>query len=119
MALELTIHPETSNSSPYQIKNGRGAPNIVNDEFFGSVGDFLDLINPLQHIPVVSTIYRAVTGDAIGTGAQLAGSALFGGPLGLVASLADMILTQETGKDMGANMLALVTDKYKNAAELG
>ena len=27
--------------------------------------DMLDIINPLQHIPVVSTLYRAITGDTI------------------------------------------------------
>ncbi|HEY4164992.1 MAG TPA: hypothetical protein VGM59_18140, partial [Dongiaceae bacterium] len=38
--------------------------------FFGADGkfgwdDFLDVINPLQHIPIVSQIYRAITGDQI------------------------------------------------------
>ena len=51
-----------------------------------SFGDLLDIINPLQHIPVISTIYRMVTGDEIGVGARLAGGALFGGPLGLAAA---------------------------------
>ena len=27
--------------------------------------DFLDIINPLQHIPVLSTLYRHLTGDTI------------------------------------------------------
>ncbi len=49
-------------------------------------GDLLDIINPLQHIPVVSTIYRMVTGDEIGLGARLVGGALFGGPLGFAAA---------------------------------
>ena len=34
---------------------------------FGSDGfsflDVLDIINPLQHLPVISTLYRQVTGD--------------------------------------------------------
>ena len=38
-------------------------------KFFGKDGftffDFLDVINPLQHIPVVSTLYRSLTGDEI------------------------------------------------------
>ncbi|MBT5049270.1 MAG: hypothetical protein HOM58_12290 [Rhodospirillaceae bacterium] len=36
-----------------------------------SFGDFLDIINPLQHIPVVSTIYRMVTEDEIGPGGSV------------------------------------------------
>ena len=27
--------------------------------------DLIDVINPLQHLPIVSTIYRAITGDEI------------------------------------------------------
>ena len=30
-----------------------------------SFWDFLDIINPLQHIPIVSNIYRSLTGDEI------------------------------------------------------
>ncbi|WP_346896923.1 hypothetical protein [uncultured Roseibium sp.] len=48
--------------------------------------DFLDVINPLQHIPGISELYRAVTGDAISDGARYSGNALYGlalgGPIG-------------------------------------
>ena len=53
--------------------------------------DFLDVINPLQHIPIVSSIYRAITGDEINGPARVLGGALFGGPLGLVAGIIDAI----------------------------
>src|SRR5690349_12138760 len=43
-----------------------------------SFGALLDAINPLQHIPVVSTIYRAATGDTIGPAPRIMGGALFG-----------------------------------------
>ena len=49
-------------------------------------GDFLDIINPLQHIPVVSTVYRMITGDEIGMGARMVGGALFGGAIGFAAA---------------------------------
>jgi len=49
--------------------------------------DFLDIINPLQHIPGISSLYRAVTGDEIGSVAKIAGGTLFGGPLGAASSL--------------------------------
>ena len=35
--------------------------------------DFLDIINPLQHIPLVSTIYRKITGDTIDPASRIAG----------------------------------------------
>ena len=71
-----------------------------------SFGDFLDFINPLQHIPVISTIYRAITGDAMSPTAEIAGGALYGGILGAVGSIADVLFTQATGKDFGNTVLA-------------
>lgn len=69
--------------------------------FFGEEGpqltDVIDILNPLQHIPFVATLYRELSGDKISTAAKLAGGALFGGPLGLMASIADSIYEQENG----------------------
>ena len=46
-----------------------------------SFWDLLDVINPLQHIPIVNEIYQELTGDKIGVAARLAGGTLFGGPV--------------------------------------
>ena len=54
-----------------------------------SFADLLDIVNPLQHIPVVSTLYRSITGDGIGTPEKIVGDTLYGGLVGLFASLAD------------------------------
>ncbi|HSV28004.1 MAG TPA: hypothetical protein VLL76_00555, partial [Candidatus Omnitrophota bacterium] len=75
-----------------------------------SFWDFLDVINPLQHIPLVNTLYREATGDQIGVGARLAGGALFGGPIGLAASMVNCVIEEETGKDVGGHMLAMFGD---------
>lgn len=72
-----------------------------------SFWDLLDVINPLQHIPVVNRIYRAVTGDEIKTPARLAGSALMFGPVGLAVAAADSALQHETGRDAMGHALAL------------
>ena len=115
MTEQITIHPlPEANLSPYQARMAK-APEIVNNDFFGSFADMLDVINPLQHIPGVATLYREMTGNGISTGAKLAGDALFGGPIGLVASLIGSIMEQETGKDIGGHMFAAATDKYKAA----
>ncbi|MHA1567224.1 MAG: hypothetical protein ACTSX7_18085 [Alphaproteobacteria bacterium] len=78
-----------------------------------SAGDFfwhlLDVINPLQHIPVISTIYRALTGDEISPAAKLAGGVLFGGPLGAAAAVASIAIEGATGSDVGEHLLAAVT----------
>lgn len=73
-----------------------------------SFWDFLDIINPLQHIPVVSTIYRAVTADTIDPGSRIAGGTLFGGPIGLVGSLVSAMVQESTGKDPGEHAMAML-----------
>ncbi len=117
MTTALTIYPESKNTSPAQAGKPK-LPDIQNDGFLGGFADFLDVINPLQHIPGVSTIYQAMTGDKISTGAQVAGDALFGGPIGLVASIANAIVAQESGKNIGENLLAAVMNKYNEADAL-
>lgn len=80
-----------------------------------SFWDVLDVINPLQHIPVISNLYREMTGDQIGVGARLVGGTLFGGPLGLIASAVDCVVEESTGKDSGGHMLALFRDESGSA----
>lgn len=72
-----------------------------------SFHDLLSIFNPLQHIPVIGTLYRAVTGDTIGTPEKIAGDTLYGGLLGAVASIADAAFEKITGKDVGDTVLAL------------
>ena len=60
--------------------------------------DFLSIINPLQHLPVIGTIYRAITGEHIGPVEKIAGDTLYGGLWGAVSSIADVALEQITGK---------------------
>jgi len=72
--------------------------------------EFLDIINPLQHIPVISTIYRAITGDEIGAGPRFIGGMLFGGPVGgLTAGVAAMF-EEASGGDLGKHLAELVDD---------
>ena len=75
-----------------------------------SFGAMLDIINPLQHIPIVSTIYRAATGDTIGPGPRMIGGTLFGGVVGLFAATADAAIEGITGKDTGSHVMAMLPD---------
>lgn len=79
-------------SVPVWSKNANFAENLAqaeengaNNESF-SFGDLVDIINPLHHIPVVSNLYEAATGDTIGAIAKIVGGAIFGGPIGAVTS---------------------------------
>jgi hypothetical protein len=77
--------------------------------------DFLDVINPLQHIPLVGTMYRSITGDGIDPGSRIAGSTIFGGPIGTVVALANITIEQKTGQDMGSHMMALLSGAEDNS----
>ena len=84
------------------------APAAKDDDGF-SFGDLLDIINPLQHLPIISTIYRHITGDTIKPLEQIAGDTLFGGVKGLVSSVADYAFHEITGKDFGDTVYAFLT----------
>ena len=66
----------------------------------------LDIINPLQHIPVLNTLYRAATGDTISSPARILGDAVFGGPLGLLAGITNSVVAEISGQDVGEHLLA-------------
>jgi hypothetical protein len=71
-----------------------------------SFWDFVDVINPLQHIPVVGSIYRELTGDQINGTARIMGGTLFGGIIGAAVSVASVVVEQASGKDPGEPLLA-------------
>jgi hypothetical protein len=113
-ATSLTITPQPK--KPFEYTTGKKvaateAEFLGHDNGFG-FSDFLDIINPLQHIPIVSNIYRAITGDEASSGAKVLGGGLFGAALGgvtgLVAAIADEIFQGETGKSSGDTVIALV-----------
>ena len=73
----------------------------------------LSELNPLQYVPVVGTIYRAVTGDTIPETARFAGglvvSGLTGGPVGIAMNLGATLLEHLVGIDpeqLGDRLLA-------------
>ncbi len=94
------------------------AKGAAKDEDDFSFGDLLDIINPLQHIPIVSTLYRAITGDTIKPVGRLAGDALYGGLWGFVSSFANLAFEKITGKDFGDTALALLTGDRKQPTAL-
>ncbi len=122
--LTITVHPEpeqeaASSLSPYQQRQEKPY-DVVNNDFFGtdSLKAALDTVNPLQQLPVISTAYRELTGDTISTGSRLVGGALLGGPVGFALALVNEIVSGVTGKDIGANLYAAVSDKYKATEQL-
>lgn len=86
------------------------------DETRVGAGDILDILNPLQHIPLVGSLYRHVTGDTIKPGAMLMGGAIFGGGAGLMAASVNVAVRDETGADMGETVLARLDSPKVDAA---
>jgi hypothetical protein len=68
--------------------------------------DFLDLINPLQHIPFVNMAYRAITGDQIYGAARMVDVAF--GPLAGASTAVDLAFRDVTGGSMAENAIAAV-----------
>lgn len=77
--------------------------------------DLLDVVNPLQHLPVVSSIYRWITGDGIGNLPRVVGDALYGGPIGFVTGLLGVLVKEESGKDIGENVIAALASGSDSA----
>lgn len=80
-----------------------------------SLGDLVDVINPLHHIPFVSSLYSELTGDTISTAAKLAGGALLGGPIGLIAAVFDTVFTSQTGKGAAESAVAAIMGESEGA----
>jgi hypothetical protein len=69
--------------------------------------DLLDAINPLQHLPVVGMIYRAVTGDEISAPAKIAGDTLFGGVYGFLGALGSIAYESIAGESIETTVMSL------------
>lgn len=91
---------------PRLLPGKRGEMSAAQAEFFGAskpgdpdltFGEVLDVINPLQHIPLVSTLYRSLTGDTISPAARIVGGAIYGGPIGAGFAMAGAIIEQAEG----------------------
>ncbi|MDB5407589.1 MAG: hypothetical protein JWL84_2501 [Rhodospirillales bacterium] len=95
-------------ATPPQATASTDPAHLWKDKSFG-FHDLLDIINPLQHIPIIATVYRYLTGDTIGNVARVAGDALYGGPIGMAAGVVSAGVQIETGKDIGDHVVALLT----------
>ncbi len=121
------------NKSPQELRGASDRVSINRTQLHGNTGqtdnidpagdafsflDIIDIINPLQHIPIVSTIYRAVTNDAIKAPARILGGGIFGGVIGGILGIVNAVLTEATGRDIGGHLMALfqIGDKHPPSA---
>lgn len=76
-----------------------GGPPLDGDAFMPIMAnitfdEFLRGLNPLHHIPVVGTIYRAATGETIPAPMRVLGGAAFGGVPGMLMTAAMVAVEQ-------------------------
>ncbi len=71
----------------------RSAAEVYQEDEDFTFGDFVDIINPLHHIPVVGTIYRELTDEKIKPVSRVVGDVLYGAITGsvLVSCIASAI----------------------------
>ncbi|MCH7936014.1 MAG: hypothetical protein IH994_02850 [Proteobacteria bacterium] len=104
LAVASTAAPEKDPPNDGDVDDDDGFQLFGDDGF--TFLDFLDIINPLQHIPIIGTFYREMTGDTLDPGSRVLGGTLFFGPVGTVVSLANVLVDDATGKDMGEHVMA-------------
>jgi hypothetical protein len=104
-------HQTYSNKQSLQQKG-------LSSSMFGSdgfgLGDIVDVVNPLQHIPILNVFYRNITGDEIGSAAEVAGGAVFGGLIGAGVKAINVAINSFTGKNIGEHVIAMFDDNKTN-----
>ncbi len=76
-----------------------------------TLADLIDVVNPLQHIPVIGSLYRSLTGDTLSGTARIVGGLAFGGPMGMLVATSNAIYAQEHGgRDIGEMAIANLSD---------
>jgi hypothetical protein len=101
-----------ASSAPETVTVTAPASDDSGKSFFDNL---LDVVNPLEHFPIVSTIYSNLTGDKPNDFTQVAGDTLYGGPLGLVSSIGNLVFKDVTGKSVGDTVWGWVTNKSADA----
>ncbi len=98
-------------------------PAQKDEPFWGNDGfdfaDILDIINPLQHLPIISKFYRQQTDDEASEGSRLLGGVVFGGLLGglggALSALTNSVVRHETRQDLGDYLIAEITRSNVNS----
>ncbi len=104
-----------TNQKPPSFATALAETEAKKDESFGFL-DLVDMVNPLQHLPLIGTLYRNITGDTIKPVSRVIGGAAFGGPIGAASGIVNALVQHETGKDVGENLIASIEGENTSPA---
>lgn len=94
----ITANKNNAETTQYPLMNSLLQLSLGEDGFDSKDG--FDIVNVLQHIPIVSAFYQDVTGQDISGISKLSGGFLYGGPLGLAISALDLAIEGYSGSSM-------------------
>jgi hypothetical protein len=104
-----TVQTTAVPSRPENPRDSEVLPTPEAKGDFLTFGDLIDTLNPLQHIPLVSAVYRHYTGDTQRPQGEILGGLLYGGLIGGAAAVASVLLHETTGIDPGESVMAMLT----------
>ena len=118
-----TLDPTAALSQPLSTAQPLAAQAKQPFSLWGDDGfnfyDILDIINPLQHLPVVATIYRKISDDELAAAPRVLGGALFGGVMGFGAALLNAVVEQVSGRDVGEHVMVALLEELPSALPFG
>ena len=118
-SLRVVAHNTVENPRRLDTTRDRGKMHIDPPQEF-TLDDFIDIINPLQHLPIVSILYREITGDEIKPAMRILGDIGYGGPIGFMSSCAQVLFEAIFGDDMAGTAISMITgdDDDKTSVQL-
>jgi hypothetical protein len=106
MVFSPSAAPQTAGATPAGTSTAATSWGESGSKDEGFLHHLWDIVNPLQHLPVIGTIYRAATGEHIGAVEKIAGDTLYGGLWGAVSSVAEVAFEGVTGKSPEDTVMA-------------
>jgi hypothetical protein len=116
-SLRVVAHGTVENPRRLDTARDKSKTHIDPPQDF-TLDDFIDIINPLQHLPLVSILYREITGDEIKPAMRILGDIGYGGPTGFLSSVGQVLFEAVFGDDMAGTAIAMFTGEDDEKASV-
>jgi hypothetical protein len=116
-SFRVVAHNTVENPRRLDTTRDRGKMHIDPPQEF-TLDDFIDIINPLQHLPIVSILYREITGDEIKPAMRILGDIGYGGPMGFLSSCGQVLFEAIFGDDVAGTAIAMITGEGDEKASM-